>query len=145
MAAASMAAFTLAACGGDDNSEDEDQITETIELAATSGDPKVCTEAQTVNFIQQTSGEPGDSPEQAVRQCEQDAANTPAEEVDVTDIEIDGDSATAKAEVTGSFFDGQTLDLGLVKDGDQWKLDEFRGLADFDRDANDLGHSGDAP
>jgi hypothetical protein len=135
MAAGSMAAFTLAACGGDDNSEDEDQITETIELAATSGDPKVCTEAQTVNLIQQTSDEPGDSPEQAVRQCEQDAANTPAEEVDVTDIEIDGDSATAKAEVTGSFFDGQTLDLGLVKDGDQWKLDEFRGLADFDRDA----------
>jgi hypothetical protein len=41
----------------------------------------------------------------------------------------------AAGAVTGNLFDGQTLDLALVKDGDQWKLDQFKGFAEFDRDA----------
>lgn len=137
IAAAVLAVFALAACGGDDggSSEDEDQITAAIERAATSGDPKACTEVETPNFVQQTSGEPGQSPAEAIKSCEQDAAETPADKVDVSDIEVDGDTATAKAAVTGSFFDGQTLELGLVKEGSQWKLDDFKGFADFDRDA----------
>jgi hypothetical protein len=135
-AAAVLAAFALTACGGDDGgSEDEDQISAAIERAATSGDPAACTEVETVNFVQQTSGEPGDSAEEALQSCQQEAADTVAESVDVRDIEVDGDSATAKAGVTGSFFDGQTLDLALVKDDDQWKLDEFNGFADFDAGA----------
>src|SRR5215216_5022535 len=131
--AAILVTFALAACGGDDSSEDEDQITEAIELAATSGDPAACTEAETQRFVEQTSG--GATGQEAIKQCQQDAENIAADQVDVTDVEVDGDSATANAEVTGSFFDGQTLDLGLVKEGDQWKLDEFRGFQDFDRDA----------
>jgi hypothetical protein len=135
-AAAVLAAFALTACGGDDGgSEDEDQISAAIERAATSGDPAACTEVETVNFVQQTSGEPGDSAEEALQSCQQEAADTVAESVDVRDIEVDGDSATAKAAVTGSFFDGQTLDIALIKEGDQWKLDEFKGFEDFDRGA----------
>jgi hypothetical protein len=136
VAAAVLAAFALAACGGDDGgSEDEDQITAAIERAATSGDPAACSEVETVNFVQQTSGEPGDSAEEALQSCQQQAADTVADSVDVRDIGVDGDSATAKAAVTGSFFDGQTLDIALVKEGDQWKLDEFEGFEDFDRGA----------
>jgi predicted small secreted protein len=129
-----LAAFGLAACGGDDDgsSEDEDQITAAIERAATTTDPAKCTEVQTANFAQQTDGEPGDSPEEAVQKCQENAGDVPADSVDVSEIEVDGDSATAKALVTGSFFDGQTLDLALIKDGDQWKLDEFNGFAEFD-------------
>lgn len=135
--AALLAAFALAACGGDDDgsSEDEDQITAAIERAATSTDPAKCTEVQTVQFVQETDGEPGDSPEEALQRCRENAGDAPADSVDVSDIEVDGDGATAKALVTGSFFDGQTLDLALVKEGDQWKLDEFRGFAEIDRDA----------
>src|SRR5688500_8759981 len=138
-----MAALTsvlvLAACGSDDSSddssEDEDQITEAIEFSATSGDPAACTEAQTANFTQQTSGGPGQSAEEAVASCKKQAADTPADEVEVSNIEIDGDSATADAAVTGNLFDGQTLDLALVKEGDAWKLDRFAGFAEFDREA----------
>jgi hypothetical protein len=83
----------------------------------------------------QTSGDPGQSPDQAVKSCEKDAADTAADSVDVTDIEIDGDNATAKAKATGSTFDGQTLEVALVKDGDQWKLDEFKGFENFDKAA----------
>jgi len=130
------AALALAACGGGGgSSDDEDQITQVITAAATSGDPAACTEDQTARFTQQTSGEPGQSAEQAVKSCEQDAANTAADTVEVTDVEVDGDNATAKAKATGSTFDGQTLDVALVKDGDQWKLDEFKGFVDFDKAA----------
>lgn len=91
---------------------------------------------QTAKFTQQTSGEPGQSAEEAVKSCERDAGDDPvADEVDVSEIEVDGDTATAQAAVTGSFFNGQTLDIALVKEGDQWKLDEFKGFVDFDRDA----------
>jgi hypothetical protein len=131
--AAILATFALAACGGDDSSDDEDQITEAIELAAVSGDPKACTEAETQKFLEQI-GE-GDTGAAAVKGCQQNASETVGDEVDVSDIEVDGDSATANAEVTGGTFDGQTLDLALVKEGDQWKLDEFNGFAEFDRDA----------
>jgi hypothetical protein len=137
MVVAVLAAFGMAACGDDNggSSEDEDQITAAIERAATSGDPAACTEVETPRFVQETSGEPGDSPAAAIKSCEQDASETPADQVDVTDIEVEDDTATAQAAVTGSFFDGQTLDLALVKEGDQWKLDQFKGFVDFSRDA----------
>jgi hypothetical protein len=127
--------FVLAACGDDDDgsSEDEDQITAALDRAATSGDPAACTEVQTQKFIEQTGG--GETGQAAIKSCQKDAADTPAEEVEVTDVEVDGDAATAKAAVTGSFFDGQTLNLALVKEGDQWKLDELTSFDDFDRDA----------
>src|SRR5262245_53805225 len=119
------AAFALAACGGGDDasSEDQDQITQAINAAAASGDPSACTQYQTQRFLEQTNDGTGEA---AVKSCEQDAADSVADSVDVTDIEVDGDSATAKAAVTGSVFDGQTLDIALVKEGDVWKLDQFK-------------------
>ena len=123
----------VSACSDDDGSdEDEAQITEAIELAATSGQPSICTEQQTQRFNEQVTGEGGEA---ATTRCEETAAETPAEDVEVTEIEIDGDAATAEAVFTGSFFDGQTLELGLVREDDQWKLDEAIGFVDLDRGA----------
>jgi hypothetical protein len=126
----------LAACGGDDGDSDgdEQEIIDAITFAATSGDPKACTEAQTARFTQQTSGEPGASPEEAVRSCEQEA-DTPAEEIEVSNVQVDDDTATAEGTITGGFFNGQTIEVGLVKEGDQWKLDELTRFVEFDRDA----------
>jgi hypothetical protein len=132
-----VSAFGIAACGGgDDNdgsSKDQDQITAAIDRAATSGDPAACSDVQTPRFVQQTNG--GGSPAQSLKSCEQDAQDSVAHSVDVSDIEVDGDTATAKAAVTGSFFDGQTLDIALIKQGGRWKLDRFKGFEDFDRDS----------
>jgi hypothetical protein len=128
--------LALAACGGDDDnggsSADQDQITQAITAAATSGDPSACTKYQTVKFDEQTNNGQGQA---AVKSCEQDAANSVAEKVDVSDVSVNGSSATAKAAVTGSTFDGQTLDIALVKEGAQWKLDEFKGFENFDKGA----------
>jgi hypothetical protein len=132
-ATAALAALALAACGSsNNNSADEDQITAAINAAATSGDPSACTKYQTVRFDEQTSNGTGEA---AVRSCEKDAQNSVADKVDVTDISVSGDTATAKAAVTGSIFDGQTLDIALVKQGGQWKLDQFKGFANFDKAA----------
>jgi hypothetical protein len=130
----------LAACGGDDGDSngDEQEIIDAVTAAATSGDPAVCTQYQTQRFTEQTGGQ-GQTGEAAVRQCERDAADAPAEEIEVSSVEIDGDSATAEGEITGSFFDGQTIDVALVKEGDQWKLDELVGFADFNREAFTAG------
>jgi hypothetical protein len=126
--------LVLAACGdSNDNSADEDQITAVITRAATSGDPAVCTQDQTLKFTEQTSG--GAKGQAAVKSCEQDAKDTAAEKIDVTDVKVDGDTATATAKATGSIFDQQTIEIALVKDGDQWKLDEFKGFEDFNKDA----------
>ena len=133
--------LTLAACGGGDDttgssaslsSADQDQITKAVQFAAVSGDPKACTEAQTQAFTEQTTGATGAA---AVKQCEKDANDTPANSVDVTNIEGSGDSATADATFKGRVFDGQTIAVELVKDGNQWKLDKAVGFKNFDRGA----------
>lgn len=122
-----LASFGLAACGGDDESDDEDAITGAIERAATSGDPASCTEDQTEDFILQTSV--------TVQRCQEDAANTAGESVQVDGIEIDGDSATAEVAFTGATLDGQTLTIAMVKDDDVWKLDQLEGFAEFNKEA----------
>jgi hypothetical protein len=133
MVPAILAALALAACGGDDGgSEDEDQITEAIEKSASEADASACTEFQTQNFVEQTSGGTG---EEAVERCRESQQEEPlADSVDVSDIEIDGDSANAVAALSGGFIDGQSLELGLAKEGGQWKLDELVGFAEFDRE-----------
>jgi hypothetical protein len=134
-AAALFAALALAACGSSNNngsSADQSQITAAITAAATSGDPSACTKYQTQHFVEQTNNGTGEA---AVKSCEQDAKQTAADKVVVHDISVDGDTATAKADATGSIFDGQTLDIGLVKQNGQWKLDQFKGFVNFDKAA----------
>ncbi len=53
----------------------------------------------------------------------------------MTEVEVDGEGATAQAAITGGDFDGQALVLALVKDDDQWKLDEITEFAKFDQAA----------
>jgi endonuclease YncB( thermonuclease family) len=122
-----LGAFALAACGSSDSNQDEDDITAAVDTAATSTDPSKCVEVQTENFANQTDG--------SLQECQKNAGDAVADSVDVSNIEVDGDTATAEAAVTGSVFDGQTLQVALVKDGDAWKLDDFSGFTDFDRDA----------
>ena len=129
-------AVALVACGDDDSNEIEDQIREAIELAATSGEPSVCTEQQTQAFNEQTTGETGPA---ATESCEENAADTPADEVEVSNVEVNGDSATAEAAFRGSLFDQQTIELALIEDGEDWKLDQIVGFTEFNRAAFDAG------
>jgi hypothetical protein len=124
--------FGLVACGGSDES-DEDKIVETIETSATSTDPAVCEETQTLAFIEQTTGSSG---KEAKKQCEEEAEdgeNQP-DSVTVSEVEVDGGSATANAEFKGGSLDAQTLEVALVEEDGNWKLDELTGFAEFNAD-----------
>jgi hypothetical protein len=103
-----------------------------ITASATSGDPTACTKYQTIHFTEQTSGGTGQA---AIRSCEKGAQDTAADSIDVTDVQVNGDHATAVGKATGSTFDGQTLKVALVKENGQWKLDDFQGFEDFDKAA----------
>lgn len=123
-------AFGLAACGGGGES-DEDKITNTIESAATSNDPAVCNETQTLAFMEQTSGGSGKAAE---KECEEEAKSGEGQpdSVSVTKVKIAGDKATANVEFNGGNLDGQTPEVALVEEDGSWKLDELTGFAKFD-------------
>jgi hypothetical protein len=124
-------ALGLAACGSSGES-DEDKITSMIEESATSTDPAICKETQTQAFMEQTSG--GASGSAAVKECEEEtkSAQGNPEAVKVSEVEADGGKATADVAFKGGVFDGQTLEVALVEEGGDWKLNELTGFAKFD-------------
>ena len=123
-------ALAFAACGSS-GSSDEDQIVEAIETSATSTNPADCSKFSTQAFMEQSTSETG---QKAVKSCEEEASESDnAESVDVSEVEVEGSKATADAAVTGSSLGGQTVTISLVKEGDQWKLDQITGFAAFDQ------------
>lgn len=130
------APLVLGACGSDDNggSEDEDQITDVITTSVTSTDPADCTKLQTQQFLEQSNFSTG---QEAVTDCEDDAADTAddPDSVEVSDVEVDGDTATANVAFSGGGFDGSTVTVALVKDGDQWQLNEITDIPELNADA----------
>jgi hypothetical protein len=123
--------FALVACGGDDGNGEEDAVTEAMEVSATSTDPADCTRLQTQEFMEQTTLETGET---AVKQCEEDAPKTfdDPTSVEVSNVSVDGSDATADIAFTGGSFDGSTLSIALVKEGDQWKVNEITDIPEFD-------------
>lgn len=126
-------ALGLAACGSSGES-DEDKIVSTIEEAATSDDPSICSETQTLSFMEQTTGSSGKGAE---KECQQEAESgeDQPDSVKVSKVEVDGGSATADAEFKGGPFDAQILELALVEEDGEWKLDKLTGFAKFDSDS----------
>jgi ABC-type glycerol-3-phosphate transport system substrate-binding protein len=122
-------ALGLAACGSSES--DEDKIVDVIETSATSADPSNCTELQTAAFNEQNTQESGGAATKACeKEEEEDESN--AESVEVSEVEVDGETATATAALTGGDLDGQTVELELVKEDGDWKLNELTGFVDFD-------------
>jgi hypothetical protein len=139
-----LAASVLASCGGggDDGTTSsaagspaaDAQVAQTIRTSIMSSDPADCLKLETLRFLQQihfTSGEA------AVKACQADAPDTSddPDSIDVKNVAVQGDKATADATFTGGGFDGSTLALSLVKQDDQWKLDEITAIPAFDLQA----------
>jgi len=112
-------ALALVACGG---SSDASQIEDVIETSASGTDPADCTTLLTRKFVEQTTQESGRA---AIGHCEVEAERGEgSKSARVARVEVDGSTATAEVTLSGGVFDGQSLEVELVKDGDQWKLDE---------------------
>ena len=131
------AASALGACGDDDasstgsgTSSDEEEIVAVIEDSVGSNDPATCTEAATVEFLEQTELAQG---EDAIASCEEstrDDSDDP-DSVEVSAVRVEGGGATANVAFEGGSFDGQSLAVSLV-DQDGWKLNRIDDLVDFD-------------
>lgn len=124
-----LSALALTACGS--SGGDEGEIEEAIEASATANDPADCKKLNTQQFMEQTTQESGEA---AVKSCEEEAREEEgAKSVSVSAVEVDGSDATADAALSGGNLDGQALELALVKDGDQWKLDEVVEFTKFNQ------------
>jgi hypothetical protein len=125
-----LSALAITACGGGSGGG-ESEIEEVIETSATSTDPADCKKLNTQKFMEQTTQESGEA---AVNDCEEEAKEEEgADSVKVSAVEVDGADATAEVALRGGHLDGQALELALIKDGDQWKLDEVVKFTQFDR------------
>lgn len=123
------ALLALTACGG--GSSDEGKITETIETAATTSDPSNCTELETQRFVEQNAAEHGKG---AIKTCEQEAeeGKEQAKSVAVSNVSVNGSKATAQAQFEGGSLGSQAIEVALVEEGGNWKLDYIEGFADYD-------------
>lgn len=127
--------LALAACGDGDGSEERDAeaaIQEAILAFVKSDDPADCRRFTTPRLLAKISKT---SYEVALASCEALTVNPlveDAERVTVTEIEIDGDTATATASFVGSMVDGQTARFGLVEREGRWMNDEIFGFVDLD-------------
>jgi hypothetical protein len=127
-----VSALVLVACGGSGGgSGDETAIEEAIETSATSTDPTAaCSRFSTQQFMEQSTSTEGAA---AVKQCEENAKEEDgAESVDISEVEVDGSEATADVALTGGSLDGQGLEIALVKEGSDWKLNELVGFTELD-------------
>jgi hypothetical protein len=126
-----VALFALSACGGssDSSSGDEAAVETAIEESATSEDPKICSEFQTEAFNEFEYPEGN-----ALKQCEEatESGASVAESADVSNVEVDGEKATAEVEVKGSGLDGQEIEVALAKEGGDWKMNELVSFTKFD-------------
>jgi hypothetical protein len=128
-------ALALTACGGGGSSSsggssDETAISEAIEKSATTTDPSKCAKYQTEEFNEQDEH----TTSNALKACEEAAeeSETPAEAVNVSNIKVNGETATAKAEVEGSSLNGQTVEIEMANEEGTWKLNKFLGFANYD-------------
>lgn len=124
------AALALAACGGSSSGGgEESKIEEVIEESATSTDPSKCMELQTPAFNESETEQKG---AEATKACEEEAKENDTESVTVSNVSVNGESATAEVEVEGSGLNGQGVELELVEEGGNWKLNKFLGFTNFD-------------
>jgi len=124
-----LAALTLSACGG--GGSDEDKVVETIETAATTTDPSNCTKLQTQRFNEQNNQVQGEA---ATKVCEEqaEAGEEQAEGASVSHVAVKDDKATAEVEFEGGSLGSQTLEVALVQEDGDWKLDQVEGFARYD-------------
>lgn len=124
-----VSALVLVACGSSNG--DESQIEDAIETSATSTDPADCTKFNTKHFVEQTTQTEGT---EAIKTCEKEASEkSGASSADSSNIEVDGSKATADVALSGGGLGGQEVEVALIKEDDQWKLNELTGFANFDQ------------
>lgn len=108
----------------------ETEVERTIGKVATGTDPGYCDELMTARYLEQTTGEEMPYADEA---CESEAGNGAADSVELREVEVHGDRATAVVAHTGGPLDGSQVTVRLLEEEGVWKLDRALGFAHFDR------------
>jgi hypothetical protein len=130
LAAIALAA-SLVACGGGGGSSDQSDITSAINTSVKLSNPADCTKYETQAYMEQIHFTKGPTAVQACQKSATDTRDNPSS-VDVTNVQVNGERATANVAFHGGGFDGSTLAVQLVKVGGQWKLDKITDIPHFD-------------
>jgi hypothetical protein len=113
---------------------EDGQIEAAIRAVAFSDKPTKCAETMTQGFLEQSTKKTGKA---ALKSCKAeagDATNDP-KSVAISKIVVRGSRASADAGFTGGGFNGQTMSIALIRDGDRWKVDQLTGFAELDKAA----------
>ncbi len=117
--------FALGACGssGGSGSDSSKQITDTLNTGLTTNSPNVlCTKTFSSGFISRVYGSQAKCIAVETKNAK---TNKPATAVKVTNINVDGGTATAVVAVTGGDQDGANGQLSLVSQKDGWRVEDL--------------------
>jgi hypothetical protein len=119
---ASVASFTLAACGAGEE-DPREEVTETLRTALTTSDPALlCGEVLSGGLVDRVYGSAERC--QAVESGSAGSRRPPAS-VAVSGVEVDGDAARASVTVRGGSQDGVRGGLSLVREDGRWRVDDL--------------------
>jgi hypothetical protein len=124
-----LSALLLAACGDDDGGsggggKEDDAITKVLQDGLTSKDPKVvCGGSLSTDFMQRVYGGEDKCVSVETENLKED--DDQADSVDVSDIEVDGEKATATVAIKGGSNDGSKGPIDLVKQGESWRVNDL--------------------
>lgn len=123
-----LASLTVTACGG---GSDEGKIAAVIEKSVTTNSPSNCTALQTRRFNEQNTQRQG---KVATKACEEEAkaGGDRAQAARVSNVSVNGERATAEVEFKGGALGSQALEVALVQEDGDWKLDRIEGFAAYD-------------
>jgi hypothetical protein len=134
VAASFVAIAVLASCEGSsgENVGDKEALEEMVVASTFDLGPETCLKYSTLHYLETTTHREGDA---AIESCEESSVKAlanPPTDVKVSDIEVEGDSATALVAYEGSVLGGQELRTGFVERDGRWKYHEMLGFVDFD-------------
>jgi hypothetical protein len=121
--------LALASCG---QSSDREALERMILASMAQSGPQDCLKFSTLHFLESTSDRKGKA---AIVDCEESALDPLVEQptkVDVSRIDVHGDSGGALVAFKGSIFDGQKMQYAFVKRRGRWKFNEMVGFVDLD-------------
>jgi hypothetical protein len=110
---------------------DEQQIEATIREAVVNTDPDVCAEFLSQRYLEESFQKPG-LEALAVCRAFKEQTGRYVDQIDIVDVAIHGDTATATAVPSSDGNDTAELRYTLAKESGRWKLDRPERLAEID-------------
>ena len=105
------------------------EVTRTLDELATNPNPDYCATLMSARYLHQVYG----GNKAGLFWCRDSLASRGPHAVNVFDVRVADDHATAEVTARGGDFNGSTLKYALIKQRGYWRLDELLGFRTFDR------------